>query len=91
MLKPKVIENKKNLLKLEFEHIDQAFLSLVKEKLWKDKATQLAGFRVTHPEQGILEFTLQTKGKAAKSVWNSALDLIAKNSAEFGKQVKSLK
>lgn len=77
-MKPEVARVEKNLLELHFPVKDKGFLNLVKEVLWKDKATQLAGFRVTHPEIGKIIFVLKTKGKDAKKVWNDALGRLEK-------------
>lgn len=87
-MKIKVLSSKKNLLKLQFEKIDQGLANLIKDQLWKDKATDMAGFQVTHPEVGHLEFTLKTKGNDAKKVWNSALTALAKQVDEFKKLLK---
>ncbi len=87
-MKPKVIDSKKDLLKLSFQEKDQGFINLVKDQLWKDKATTFAGYRVTHPQVGTLEFTLKTKGKDAKKVWNSAVDALSKQVDELKKLIK---
>ena len=89
-LKPEILTNSKEEIKLKFVHIDQGFLNLVKEELWNDKATDIAGFRVTHPQVGVAEFTLKTKGKQAKQVWNSALDRLSKSITDFNKEVSRL-
>ena len=52
--------------KLEFEKKDEGFLSLVKKYLWEDKATEMAGYKIDHPEVGKPVFILRTKGKNAK-------------------------
>ncbi len=89
-LKPEVLTSSKEELKLKFVHIDQGILNLIKEELWQDKATDIAGFRVTHPQVGAAEFTLKTKCKAAKEVWNSALERLSEKLAEIGKEVSKL-
>jgi DNA-directed RNA polymerase subunit L len=86
-----IIEDKKDLLKLSFKDIDQGFMTLVKDKIWEDKATELAGFKVTHPEVGELVFTLRTKGKAPKKVWNDALAALTKDITGFEKEIKKIK
>ena len=52
----KVVEDKKDIIKISFKDIDQGFMTLVKDKIWEDKATELAAFKVTHPEVGELVF-----------------------------------
>lgn len=89
-LKPEVLTSSKEELKLKFDKIDKGFLNVVKEELWNDKATDIAGFRVTHPQIGVIEFSLKTKGKQAKQVWNSALDRLSKKLTEFNKEVSKV-
>jgi DNA-directed RNA polymerase subunit L len=90
-MEPIVIESKKDLLKLSFKDIDQGFMNLVKDKLWEDKATEIAGFKVTHPESGALVFTLRTKGKDAKKVWNDSLASLSKDVSKFVSEIKKIK
>lgn len=87
-MKAEVTSSKKNLLKLKFKDMDQGLINMIKDQLWKDKATEAAGFRITHPQVGHLEFTLKTKGKDAKKVWNSAIDILSKQTDEFKKLIK---
>ncbi len=82
-----VVENKTNVLKLKFKVIDQGIMSAIKAQVWEDKATELAGFKVTHPETGTLDFTLKTKGKSAQKVWNDALSKLSKKTEEFKKSL----
>ena len=89
-LKPDVLTSSKEELTLKFTRIDQGFLNMIKEELWNDKATDVAGFRVTHPQVGVAEFSLKTKGKQAKQVWNSALSRLSKKLAEFDKEASKL-
>ena len=77
-MEPIIVESKKNLLKVSFKEIDQGFINLVKDKLWQDKDTELAGFRITHPESGELIFTLRTKSKDAKKSGTARLLLFLK-------------
>jgi len=90
-MEPEIVESKKNLLKVSFKEIDQGFMNLVKDKLWQDKDTELAGFRITHPESGELIFTLRTKAKDAKKVWNSALAALSKDLKNFELEIKKFK
>ncbi len=87
----KVVENKKDLLKVSFTNIDQGFMNVVKDKLLEDKTTEIAGFKVIHPEAGDLLFTLKTKGKDAKKSWNDALTSLSKDVKSFETEIKKLK
>lgn len=86
-MKPVILENEKDKLVLKFEPFDQGVLNLVKEKLWEDSATSMAGFKVTHPEVGFAKFVLNTKGKAPKTVWNSALKSASEDIDSFAKEL----
>ncbi len=87
-MRGEIISSKKNLLKLKFKEMDQGLINLIKDQLWKDKTTDIAGFRITHPQVGHLEFTLKTKGKDPKKVWNSAIDALSRQVDEFKKLIK---
>ena len=90
-MKPEVTKSEKNHLELKFKDMDKGVLNLMREELWQDKATEMAGFQITHHQVGHAVFTLKTKGKVAKSVWNSAVDRISKQTDEFSKGFKKLK
>ena len=90
-MKVNILESKNDLLKLEFEKKDEGFLSLVKKYLWEDKATEMAGYKIDHPEVGKPVFILRTKGKNAKKVWNDALAAIKKDLETFKQDIKKIK
>lgn len=90
-MKPSLLESKANELKLSFKPIDQGLLTAVKDQLWKDKAVEQAGFRITHPQVGDAIFVLKTKGASAKVVWNKAIDALTEQADELKKELKSLK
>lgn len=90
-MKVKALESKKDSLKVEFDKKDEGFLSLIKKYLWQDKATELAGYKIDHPEVGKPVFVLKTKGKEAKKVWNDALTSVKKDLEELEKDSKKLK
>lgn len=90
-MKVNVLESKKDSLKVEFEEKDEGFLSLIKKYLWQDKSTELAGYKIDHPEVGKPVFILKTKGKSAKNVWNHALSSAKKDLEEFEKEINKLK
>lgn len=87
----KMLESKKNLLKIEFKDKDEGFLNFVKKYLWMDKSTELAGYKIDHPEVGKPVFVLKTKGKSAKTVWNDALKAADKDLNDFSKEINKLK
>tara|TARA_Y100000034_G_C6908253_1_gene422163 strand:+ start:132 stop:389 length:258 start_codon:yes stop_codon:yes gene_type:complete len=81
-----ILKKEKNHLSISFDEIDQGLLSAINDRLWEDKATESAGFKVTHPEVGEAIFTLRTKSKDAKTVWNSAITSLTKDATELAKQ-----
>ena len=91
IMKPEIIQSKKDLLKVSFKDIDQGCMGIDKDKLFEDKATEIAGFKITHPEVGELVFTLRTKGKDAKKTWNDALAAISKDLKSFEQEIKKIK
>jgi len=90
-MEPEVLESKPGKLVLKFKPFDEGVLNVVKQELWNDKATQLAGFKVTHPEVGFVRFVLATKGKAPKAAWNSALKRASAHIDSFGKELAKVK
>lgn len=90
-MKINVLTSEKDLLKVEFDKKDEGFLNLIKKYVWKDKATELAGYKIDHPEVGKPVFVLKTKGKAAKTVWNDALKAAKKDIEDFEKELKKIK
>ena len=86
-MKPEILETKKDKLVIKFDPFDQGILNLVNQELWADKATEMAGFKVTHPEVGFARFILRTKGKAPKTVWNSALKRASAAIDSFSKKL----
>lgn len=91
-MEPEILESKKNELVLKFKPFDQGVLNAVKKELWNDKATNMAGFKVTHPEVGFARFVLKIKGrKKPKTVWNDALKRASAHVDSFAKGINSLK
>jgi len=86
-----VLKDEANELKIQFKEIDQGFLNLVKEYVWQQSGVEQAGFHVDHPETGKPVFTIKSKGKKAKEIWNSALATASEDLEKFGKDVKKLK
>lgn len=87
-----ILDNEKGELKVEFSEKDEGFMNLVKTALWEQSETEMAGFRIEHPEVSKPVFFLKVKsGKDAKKVWNAALDLVSEQLDEFGKKVKQMK
>jgi DNA-directed RNA polymerase subunit L len=81
-----ILSKQKTLLKISFKPIDQGILNAVNDKIWEEKDVESSGFQVTHPEVGEAIFTVRTKTKDAKAVWNSAIATLTKEFAALAKQ-----
>jgi|TARA_Y100000310_G_scaffold92751_1_gene90355 DNA-directed RNA polymerase subunit L len=81
-----IISKQKNLLKISFKPFDQGLLNAVNDKIWESKEVESSGFQVTHPEVGEAIFTLRTKSKDAKAIWNAAIATLTKEFADTAKQ-----
>jgi DNA-directed RNA polymerase subunit L len=83
-----VIKKEKTKLKLSFKTFDQGLLNAINEKNWTDNDVQMSGFQVTHPEVGEAIFTLKTKKKDAKTIWNASIESLTKDLTDLKKQNK---
>ena len=83
-----VIKKEKTKLQLNFKRFDQGLLNAINEKNWTDSDVQISGFQVTHPEVGEAIFTLKTKKKDAKTVWNASIAALTKDLTDLKKQNK---
>lgn len=83
-----VIKKEKTKLQLSFKRFDQGLLNAINEKNWTDSDVQISGFQITHPEVGEAIFTLKTKKKDAKTVWNSSIAALTKDLTDLKKQNK---
>tara|TARA_B100001105_G_scaffold185599_1_gene150333 strand:- start:309 stop:566 length:258 start_codon:yes stop_codon:yes gene_type:complete len=83
-----VIKKEKTKLQLSFKLFDQGLLNAINEKNWTDSDVQMSGFQVTHPEVGEAIFTLKTKKKNPKTVWNASIAALTKDLTDLKKQNK---
>ena len=86
-----VLKQEKDSLQIEFSEIDHGLLNMIKEALWRQTGVEAASFRLEHPEVSKPVFVVKTKGKAAKDVWNKALESLSSDFDKFGKEIKKLK
>jgi DNA-directed RNA polymerase subunit L len=87
----KFLKEEKDELRIEFSEIEHSLLNMIKENLWSQPETDVAGFFLEHPEVGKPLFTLKTKGKDAKKVWNTAIDDLSNEFDGLKKEFKKLK
>ena len=83
-----VIKKEKTKLQLSFKPFDQGLLNAINEKNWTDSDVKISGFQVTHPEVGEAIFTLKTKKKDTKTIWNASIAALTKDLTELKKQNK---
>ncbi len=88
----KVLESSKDRLKIEFVGKSHTLANALVKELWNDKATQVAGYNLKHPQVDNPVLVLETKGKEAKKVLLDAIASLEKNSKAFGTELaKALK
>ena len=85
----KVLEKKKNQLKIEIDNL--TIVELLRKLLWEDKNVEMAAWRREHPTKNPI-LTVRTKGKSPKKALLDCIARIGKiNTAilkEFKKAVK---
>jgi len=86
----KIIKSEPKELKIEFSEVDQGLLNAIKDALWNNSNTDMAGFNIPHPEVGKPVFFLRTTKESAKDVWNKAIAELDSEAADLAKLVKNL-
>ena len=85
----KIIKKEKNYLEIELDNLTVA--EILRDALWKDKATELAAWKREHPSKQP-HLILRTSGKEAKKVLLDTIEYIQKFNedmlSEFKKAMK---
>lgn len=87
----KVIEKSKNKLVFEIPAADHTLCNTIVKKLWENKATKTAGYRVDHPLVGKPVIRLETSGDDPKKVLDAAVKALKKDNEALRKLAKKLK
>ena len=85
MMKPRVIEESRYELKIEFEGESHSFPNLLRSTLLEEPAVVFAGYRIDHPLLANPVLTLRTKRRQAKVVLREALEKMLARTEEFRK------
>jgi DNA-directed RNA polymerase subunit L len=76
----KILEETKNKIKFQVEGEDNTLLNLLKEELWKEKSVKIAAYRISHPNTGIPEMTVEvTQGNDPKKAVSDAVKRLIKS------------
>lgn len=81
----KVLKKEKNYLEIELDNLTVA--ELLRDMLWQDKATEIAGWKREHPTKNP-HLILKTQGKEAKKVLLETIEKIQKLNDEMLKEFK---
>lgn len=87
----KVLEAKKNRLKLELVGKTHTFANVLSKELWNDKDIAVAGYTLAHPMVGHARLVIETHKGDAKTALKDALARLRKKNKEFEALVKKLK
>lgn len=92
-MKKKIINKKKNSIKLEISEADHDVLHLLESQLNKDKKVLIATYRKEHPLFNKYTFLLKVKeGEDPEKIFNKAIDetikIIKKTTKEITSQIK---
>ena len=81
----KVLEKKKNLLKIELDNL--TITELLRKFLWEDKSVELAAWNKKHPVDNPV-LIVKTKGKTPKKALLDCIARVEKANAGFLKEFK---
>ncbi|MBU4502483.1 MAG: DNA-directed RNA polymerase subunit L [Nanoarchaeota archaeon] len=86
----KVLEKKKNKLKLEIIGEDHTFCNTLRKELWNDKDVKVAGYNIEHPLVSNPVLTLETDKKDPKKVLEATIKRIKDSNAKIKKELTSV-
>jgi DNA-directed RNA polymerase subunit L len=85
-MKPRVIDNTKYELKVEFEGETHSFPNLLRKTLLEEDAVEFAGYSIDHPLLASPIITIKTKRRQANVVLREALEKMLARTEEFRKK-----
>ena len=86
----KVIEKKKNKLKLEIIGEDHTFCNSIRKELWNDKDVKVAGYNIEHPLVSNPVLTLETDKKDPRKVLEATIKRLKSKNAQIKKSMTSI-
>jgi len=87
----KVLDEKKDKLRISVEGATHTLSNLLTKELWKDKHVKGAGYTVPHPLKPVPILTLETDGADPRKVLQAAVKRLEKQSDDFKKATKGIK
>ena len=85
-MEPKVIENTRSDLKIEFQGESHGFCNLLRKTLQEEKSVEFAGYSIDHPLLANPVVTLKTKRRHASVVLREGLERMLARTEEFRKK-----
>ncbi len=85
-MEPKIIENSRYELKVEFIGEGHSFCNLLRKTLLEEPSVDFAGYSIDHPLLANPVFTLRTKRRQANVVMREALEKLLARTEEFRKK-----
>lgn len=86
----KVIEKKKNKLKLEIIGEDHTFCNSIRKELWNDKDVKVAGYNIEHTLVSNPVLTLETDKKDPRKVLEATIKRLKSKNAQIKKSMTSI-
>jgi len=87
-MKIKVLEDKKNLIKVELVGESHSLGNLLREELFNDKKVVMAGYQKKHPLFDKAILVVKTKGERAKDALKKAITRTEKRLKMLKKLIK---
>lgn len=85
----KVLEKRKDSLKIELEEETHTFCNAIRKELWQDKATEAAGYAISHSLLGNPHIVI--KSANPKKSLQTAANNLKKKTKEFRDLLTKLK
>lgn len=88
----KILEEKKDRVKVEIGGEGHSFCNALRKELWNDKHVKVAGYTIEHSLEGKPVITIETDGEESpKTALKKAAERLEKNASEFKKKFKSIR
>lgn len=85
-MKPRVIENSRYEIKIEYQDEGHAFCNLLRKTLLENPSVEFAGYNIDHPLLSSPIVTVRTKRRTANVVLREGLETMLARTEEFRKK-----
>ncbi|MFX0106932.1 MAG: RpoL/Rpb11 RNA polymerase subunit family protein [Candidatus Hodarchaeota archaeon] len=85
-MKPRVLEQDRTELRVEFQEEDHGFCNLLRKTLLEEAAVEFAGYNIEHPLLASPIVTVRTKRRQANVVLREGLEKMLARTEEFRKK-----